>query len=496
MSFAIEQVSPIQKRLRFTVTGAEVSQKLDLAFRNLSGRVRIPGFRPGKIPRKLLEDRYGKQIRGEVASDLMNMKFQGASSELEFLGQPKVEESTELGSGDFHFSITVQVRPEIDLAEYLGLKIKYPLAAVSDDQVGAEIGRRLQGQARLVDAAAGRAVEAGDFVLTEIKDGDTVLEAGTMVNTGAERYWPGIESLLMGMKVGKSKTGAVTIAETSATAANRGRSFDASVKVLGIQVQSVPALDDASATAGGFEGGADAMRAAVRMDMETHANEAARNQARIHVLQTLVKGHDVSVPEALTDKNLKLLLEELGVQASYRGRDPRSIRYSDAQIADLRVRAEFAAKAGLILEAVARKEDITVTPADMEKKYQEIADARGQRIEAIRGYLQKEGAVGDLKKHLLEERTLDWVLERADLEYVSDNDAPAEAAAAPAKKGVKKKADVVVDAAPAPAVEDAAPAKKAAKKKAEPVVEAAAPVVEAAAEEKPKKKTAKKKSEE
>ncbi len=496
MSFAIEQVSPVQKRLRFTVTGAEVSQKLDLAFRNLSGRVRIPGFRPGKIPRKLLEDRYGKQIRSEVASDLMNMKFQGAASELEFLGQPKVEESTELGSGDFHFSITVQVRPEIDLGEYLGLKIKYPLAAVSDDQVGAEVGRRLQGQARLVDAAAGRAVEAGDFVLTEIKDGDTVLEAGTMVNTGAERYWPGIEALLLGMKAGKSKTGAVTIGDGSATAGNRGRSFDATVKVLGIQVQSVPTLDDATATAAGFEGGASAMTAAVRMDMESHANEAARNQARIHVLQTLVKGHDVSVPEALTDKNLKLLLEELGVQASYRGRDPRSIRYSDAQIADLRVRAEFAAKAGLILEAVARKEDITVTPADMEKKYQEIADARGQRIEAIRGYLQKEGAVGDLKKHLLEERTLDWVLERAELEYVSDNDAPAEAAAAPAKKGAKKKAEVVAETAPAPVVEEAAPAKKAAKKKAEVVVEAAAPVVEAAVEEKPKKKPAKKKSEE
>lgn len=489
MSFAIEQVSPVQKRIRFTVPGAEVSQKLDAAFRNLAVRVRLPGFRPGKAPRKLLEDRYGKQIRSEVAGDLMNMQFQAVAPSLEFLGQPSVEESGELGGGDFVFAITVQVRPEIELNKYLGLAIKYPLATVGDDRVELEVKRRLQAQARLVEAPAGRAVQAGDFVLTEIKDGDTVLEAGTMVNTGAERYWPGVEALLFGMSVGESKTAELTVGESSATASNRGRTFTATVKVLGVQVQAVPELTDEAASAAGFEGGAEAMRAAIRMELETSANEAARNQARIHVLQELVRTHDVTVPEALTEKNLKLLIEELGVQAAYRGRDPRSIRYSEAQIADLRVRAEFAAKAGLVLDAVAKKEGIVVTNDDLERKYQEIADQRGQRVEAIRGYLQKEGAVGDLKKHLLEERTLDWVLERAELEYVSDNDAaPAAAPAAEASPAAE------------PAAE-AKPAKKAAKKKAADAAPAEAAPAEAApevqvAEDKPKKKASKKKTEE
>ena len=466
MSFAIEQVSPVQKRLRFTVPGAEVSQKLDDAFRKLANKVKIPGFRPGKVPRKVLEDRYGKQIRSEVAGDLMNMKFQGAASSLEFLGQPTVEESADLGAGDFTFSITVQVKPEIELNQYLGLKIRYPLATVADAQVDADIVRRLQSQARLVDAPATRAVEAGDLVLTEIKDGDTVLEAGTMVNTASERYWPGIEALLIGLKKGKKKTAEVTIGENSAAVANRGRTFKATVTVLGVQVQEVPSLSDESATAAGYEGGSEAMRAAVRMEMETSANEGARNQARIHLLQTLVAGHEVSVPAALTDKNLKLLLEELGVQAAYKGRDARSIRYSEAQLADLRVRAEFAAKAGLILESVARKEGIAITEEDLDRKYQEIADMRGQRVEAIRGYIQKDGAVADLRKHLLEERALDWVLERSDLEFEGEG-----GEAAPAKK-------------------------KAAKKKAEPATPAVEAAPEAAPEAKPKKKAAKKKTEE
>lgn len=475
MSYAIEQVTPVQKRLRFTVPGAEVSQKLDAAFRNLANRVKIPGFRPGKVPRKVLEDRYGKQLRSEVAGELMNMKFQGAASSLDFLGQPSVEESGELGAGDFNFSITVQVKPEVELNTYLGLKIRYPLSPVTDAAVDADIARRLASQARLVDAPASRAVEAGDFVLTEIKDGDTVLEAGTMVNTANERYWPGIEALVIGLKKGKSKTGEVTIAESSATAANRGRTFKATVTVLGVQVQEVPALSDESATAAGYEGGAEAMKAAIRMELETTANDAARNQARIHLLQTLVGSHDVTVPPALTEKNLKLLLEELGVQAAYKGRDPRSIRYSEAQIADLRVRAEFAAKAGLILESVARKEGIAITEEDMDRKYQEIADMRGQRVEAIRGYIQKDGAVADLRKHLLEERALDWVLERSDLDYVAEGAEPAAepvVEAKPKKAAGKKKAEAEAAPAEAPAAEaapeaEAKPKKKATKKKTE-----------------------------
>lgn len=475
MSFAIEQVTPVQKRLRFTVPGAEVSQKLDAAFRNLANRVKIPGFRPGKVPRKVLEDRYGKQLRSEVAGELMNMKFQGAASSIDFLGQPSVEESGELGTGDFNFSITVQVKPEVELNTYLGLKIRYPLSPVTDAAVDADIARRLASQARLVDAPASRAVQAGDFVLTEIKDGDTVLEAGTMVNTANERYWPGIETLVVGLKKGKSKTGEVTIAESSATGANRGRTFKATVTVLGVQVQEVPALSDESAAAAGYEGGAEAMGAAIRMDLETTANDAARNQARIHLLQTLVGSHDVTVPPALTEKNLKLLLEELGVQAAYKGRDPRSIRYSDAQIADLRVRAEFAAKAGLILESVARKEGIAITEEDMDRKYQEIADMRGQRVEAIRGYIQKDGAVADLRKHLLEERALDWVLERSDLDYVTEGAEPAAepvVEAKPKKASGKKKAEAEAAPAEAPAAEvapeaEAKPKKKATKKKTE-----------------------------
>lgn len=471
MSVEVEQLSSFQKRLQFTVPGAEVTRKLESAFRDLSHRVRIPGFRPGKVPRKMMEQRWGKQLRSEVAADIINMEFQKAAADIEFIGQPEVDKTDIAENADFRFAVTVQVKPTIQVDGYTGLKVDFPVAVVPDADVQSAIDRRLAGHSRLVEVEENRPVQAGDLVLAEISDGDSVIESGTMLNTAAEKYYPGVEALVIGVKKGKTGKGSVTIGAESQIVAMRGKTIDAKVKVLGIQTQEVPALSDELATELGFEGGSEAMRVAIRMELETGANDAARNQARINLLQALVAKYAVDVPPALTEKNLKMLIEELGIQATYRGRDPRSIRYTDAQIADLRVRATFAARAGLILEGVARAEGIEITEADLDAKYQEIADMRGQRVEAIRGYIQKDGAVGELKRHLLEERTLDWLLERSDLNMIGEGNAAAaaEAPAAEAKpKKAAKKAKAEAEAAPAetaPVAEEAAPAEGSAKPK-------------------------------
>jgi trigger factor len=283
----------------------------------------------------------------------------------------------------------------------------------------------------------------------------------------------------MGTTKGATNQGTVTFGEGVLMPGLRGRTVDVRVKVLGIQVSQVPELTDAVAAELGYEGGVAAMRAALRMDAETRENEGARNLARVNLLQQLTNANPIPVPPAMIDGHLQLLLEELRIQAAYRGRDPRSLRYSDAQMTDLRQRAEFAARSSLILEAVARSEGIAVTDADLDAKYQEIADMRGQRVEAIRGYFKKDNAVEELRKRILEERTLEWLLEASEL--VTPN---GEAAAA-------------APAAEAPAA-DEAPAKKGkakAKKAAEEPAEEA-PAAEAAAEEAPAKKPrAKKKAE-
>lgn len=479
MSVQVDQISAFQKRLQFTIPGAEVSKKLDEAFRTLAHRVRLPGFRPGKAPRRILEARFGKQLRQEVASDLINFKFREAAQDLVFLGQPEVDKADIHDGQDFTFAITVQVKPEIAVEGYQGIKVDYPVAEVDEGAVEALVQRRLAGQSRLVVVEEDREVRAGDVVMAEVvallDDGERVIEQGTMLNATQDRYYPGAEALVRGLKKGGSATGKVTIGDSNSLPEKKGQSVEVRVTVSEIQASEVPELTDAIAAELGYEGGVAGMRGALRMEEEGRANEAARNVARVNLLRALIDANPIDVPPAMVDSHVGLLKEELRIQAAYRGRDPRSIRYSDAEEADLRERGLFAARSALLLEAVSRLESIAVTDDDLEAKYQEIADLRGQRVEAIRGYFKKDNAVEELRKRLLEERTLEWLLEQAELNYTGGaaaaEAAPAAEAPAKAKKPRAKKAAAeeapAIEAAPeaAPAAEEA-PAAKAKKPRA------------------------------
>ncbi|MEL6312159.1 MAG: hypothetical protein AAFQ17_07335, partial [Pseudomonadota bacterium] len=248
-------------------------------------------------------------------------------------------------------------------------------------------------------------------------DEETAREAGTLIKTDEERYYPGVEALLYGMKKDEEKVGAVTIGENTIFEHLRGKEFQASVKVLNIQAQTVPALDDALAETMGYEGGADAMRAALRMKLEQSREEAARNDARVLLLQSIVNDNDFEIPDAMVDEQLQALVEELKVRRAYSGQNPDQIRFSDAEMSDLRRRATFAAKASVLLESIARKEEINVGDDVIDARIAEIAGMRGQTPEAIRGYLLKENAMDTLRARLSEEKTLEWLLEHAALQH-------------------------------------------------------------------------------
>jgi FKBP-type peptidyl-prolyl cis-trans isomerase (trigger factor) len=259
----------------------------------------------------------------------------------------------------------------------------------------------------------------------------------------------------------------VSFGADARTEAVAGQTLDVSVKVVSIQANEVPALDDAIAVELGFEGGAKALRADVESTIRKQREELTRNQARANLLQALINVNPFDVPGGMVEQQLKVLLDELRMQQAYRGVDPRKVTFSPEQVADLRMRSEFAVKGGLILEYVSRVEKVDVSDADLEAKYQELADERGQSIEAIRGYFVKEDAVDELKARLLEEKTLDWLLEKAKLVDTDPNAGAAQAK--PAKKAAAPKA-----AAPKAAAKKAAAPKKAAAKKAAPAAEAPA----------------------
>lgn len=419
----IEDVSSIRRRLRFTVSDEVVRVELERAFADLKNRVRLAGFRPGKVPRNVLEARFGKQIRSDVGQRLIEQSYNKAAPDLDVAGRPAVEERGDVTSSEpFTFTIAVDVRPRVEVKDYKGLKVNYPLREVTDETVQNSVNRELGRRSRIQEVTEDRPVEAGDLVLASVRfvvDGETLAdEPGTMLHTRGERYYPGVEGLTVGLSKGAELTAQVTIGESSELGALRGKTGEATIKVLAIHAQSVPDLTDELAGELGYEGGAEGMKATIRMKLEESAEESARNQARVDLLQKLVSANPIDVPRGLVDEQYQLLVEEMKVRRAYEGQDPRRIRFSEAELADLRERAAFAAKASCLLSGVSKQESITVSSDDLDAKIQEIADMRGQAVEAIRGYLEAEGAMGMLEMRILEERVLDWLMEAAELVQV------------------------------------------------------------------------------
>lgn len=425
----VEEVSSFRRRLRFTVPAATVGVELEKAYKDLKKKAKVPGFRPGMASRRVLEERFGDRVRSEVGGKLIDQSYRLGSMGLSAIGQPALEESGDLAvNADFSFVVAVDVRPEVKVEGYRGLGVSLSPSPVTDDELAAALKGRLARRARIVEVSDDRAVERGDFVLTEVvlsSEGvELANEPGTLINTAAERFYPGLETLLIGLKKGESASGEVTIGANSTLAHLKGKTVSASVKALALQARTVPELNDETAKEMGHDS-AEALSASVRFELQTQRDEVARNNARVALLQKLVDGNVFDVPDAMVEEQLEALTEELKVRRAYAGEDVRGLRFSEAELNDLRSRARFAARASLILAAVARQEEIVVSDADVDAKIEEIASSRQQSAHAIRGYLEQEGAISVLKDRILEERTLEWLLENAEVL----TEAPAEAAA-------------------------------------------------------------------
>lgn len=466
MNIEVVSENSYARKVVVTVPATDVRSELDRAYRAYEQRARLPGFRRGRVPRKVLEARFGPGIAAEVAEQLVQKGWRAALQDhgIEPVGQPALTDRGDVvASADFTFTIAVEVKPEVTVAVYKGLKAQWPDFAIPDEMVETSIANRLRGQARL-GVVEGRPVEAGDTVQVELKvmDGDAVVldEPGTLVRTAGEAWLKGLESFLLGLSLEESKSGEVTFADDARNTDVAGRTLAVSAKVLSIQAMKVPELDKAIAEELGHDS-VDAFRAAVRKELEAGRDEQARNQARANLLQALIDANPIDVPNGMVEQNLELLKQELRYQAAYRGQDPRTVQFSDEQLVDLRQRATFASRGALLLESVWTSEGLEATDEDVDARIAEMAEQRGQTSQQIKAWLTQDGGLEEFRQRILEEKTLDWLLGHAEIEKVDPSVAaaaaveaasePVEAAPKKAKKAAKKAEEAAPEAAAAPA---------------------------------------------
>ena len=415
--FTVEEVSSSRQKLHFTVAFSDVNTALDDAYAALKVSARLPGYRKGKVPRWVLEKRFSGNIKSEVAQKLIDGAYSKIDQEaMKIVSRPQLEDMGSVSAKeDFAFVLSVDVQPTVEVTDYLGMDIVYPELNITEESVTAQIDSLLASK-RKVQEIEDAEINDGDYALVALtlKDGEeeVVDEPGTMIHIGEHKFYTGVEEHLKGLKKGDKKDFEVTITEKSAFEHLRGNTYQASVEVQQVQRYITPELTDELAIELNYES-AEGMKTKLQTEMTESQDLNLKNQARIEILRKLVAAHDFSVPEGMVETQLRALMEELAMQRMYAGEDPRKIKFSEAQLADLRNRAAFAAKASCLLSSISEKEGLKVNDDDINAKLQEMAEMRGQTIEAIKSYIESENADETLKERVQEEKTLNWLLEKS-----------------------------------------------------------------------------------
>lgn len=422
----VETLDSLRRRLAVEVPAETVSTEIHKAFTELGRAAKVPGFRPGRVPRPVLERMFGDRIRAEVFGRLIHDSYTEALEEQQIaaVGQPEiVTEQTEADAA-LRYRATVEVKPNVTVEGYTGLTVDRPLSPITDEDVTAALGRLQQSLAQLRPVTDRSHIERGDVVSLDYQahiDGRLMSRGENRdVELGANRFPPGFDDRLVGAPVGGKMDFDITYPTEHPAPELAGKDVHFHVEVRSISVKEVPPLDDDFAKDHGECSTLEELRQRVRRQLEADAAQRADEAVRRNVVVELAKRHDVPVPQAMVQRRAEALVEEvLHDWQRQRGRLKDDSQARAHLRKELEPRAHEQVKAVLLLEAVARQEAISVSDEEVEAHVSVLAQAAGSAAERVRALYRQPEARGQLRAQMLQSRALDLLVSRAEIRDVS-----------------------------------------------------------------------------
>lgn len=421
MKSAVETLSPTRVKLTVEVPFEELQPSLTSAYRKIGAQVRVQGFRPGKVPPRILDQRVGRgYVLEEAVSDAVP-RFYGEAvreNEMAVLGQPEVEVTQFADGGQLVFTAEVDVRPQLELPDYDGLPVTVDDAEVTDADVEEQLGGLADRFAML--STAERPVEHGDFVSIDLSAsvaGDELPEASTAglsYEVGSGSLMPGLDDALVGLAEGEEHTFPTELVGGE----HAGETADVWVTVRSVKVKTLPEFDDEFAqTASEFDTLAE-LRDDIRRRLSRVRRLQQGAQARDRVLEALLERVDVPLPEKVVEaevewrrQSLQEQLDEAGLSlADYAEGSGQDIETVETELAE---GARKAVAAQFVLDAVASKEQVAITEAELTDAVVRRAQRAGMAADAYAKELVQAGGLGAMTSELVRGKALATVLERA-----------------------------------------------------------------------------------
>lgn len=426
MNVTVERVEN-EATLKITAPAAEVNAGYKKAVKKIADQVNIPGFRKGKAPRAIIEMHYGKEAVKQEAFEIVANKAYSEALDQEKLipvSDPKVEESTFEEGKDMELTIKVTLKPEPELGEYKGLHVEKKEVEVTDEQVDAQIKDMMGRDAKMVVAEEGAVIEKGDFAIIDFAgtvDGEPFSGGegkGYPLEVGSNSFIPGFEDQLVGLSKGDSTDVEVTFPEDYFVKDLAGKEAVFKVNIQDVKRKELPELNDEYVASKTDFKTVEELRANYKERMQKAAEANAKAEYEHELIDLAVANAKFSVPEIMIEDKISQMVDEmkmslesrkmsLDMYMQYTGLDMAKIRENQRPVAEENVKTD------LVLDAIAKAEDIQVDMADVDAEIAAISAQHGAAPEEVKKIIKGNGTMGLLLANILRRKAAHVVIDSA-----------------------------------------------------------------------------------
>lgn len=426
MNVTVERVEN-EATLKITAPAAEVNAGYKKAVKKIADQANIPGFRKGKAPRAIIEMHYGKEAVKQEAFEIVANKAYSEALDQEKLipvSDPKVEESTFEEGKDMELTIKVTLKPDPELGEYKGLHVEKKEVEVTDEQVDAQIKDMMGRDAKMVVAEEGAVIEKGDFAIIDFAgtvDGEPFSGGegkGYPLEVGSNSFIPGFEDQLVGLSKGDSTDVEVTFPEDYFVKDLAGKEAIFKVNIQDVKRKELPELNDEYVASKTDFKTVEELRANYKERMQKAAEANAKAEYEHELIDLAVANAKFSVPEIMIEDKISQMVEEmkmslesrkmsLDMYMQYTGLDMAKIRENQRPVAEENVKTD------LVLDAIAKAEDIQVDMADVDAEIAAISAQHGASPEEVKKIIKGNGTMGLLLANILRRKAAHVVIDSA-----------------------------------------------------------------------------------
>jgi trigger factor len=426
MKATVEDISSVKKKLLIEIESDAVLKEMDKTLTEMGKKAKIPGFRPGKAPKNIVEKHYGSEIQSEVLQRLISRNYMQAlqDNKITPVDMPDIDNVTPLTKGSsLSFTALIEVKPIIELGTYDGIEVKEKNIEVTDEEISQTINRLREMYAQL-EVVEGRPLETGDVAIIDFEGSHEGKPLGAakgsdyLLTIGSKSLIAGFEEQITGMNRRETRTIQVTFPADYHNKDLAGKEASFTVLLKEIKKKVLPDLNDEFVKMLGDYKELDEVKSAIRKDIETRKNNEQSSKQREEILSQLVDSHTFDVPSIMVDRELQSMAQQYATRAARqnvdvsKNFDASKFRENNTAIAERRV------KGLLILDVIAKKENVEATDQDVSTALMSMARTSGQTVDAIKKYYEThEGGLDGLRSSLIQEKTLDLLLSRSKKSY-------------------------------------------------------------------------------